>query len=119
MSARETREQTSPSKNPQDLGVDGTIDPRYTNEYGDNMTCFRYDAGEDSDEEVEHARNVITPFEEEKGLKFSKNGMIKFIEEIIETSSPESSDANEKKGWKKISATKNYIMHTKTMEDTT
>lgn len=49
------------------------------------MSDFKWDGPEDSDEEIESLANLKVPWEEEQGIKFSKNGIIKFVEETIKS----------------------------------
>ena len=48
------------------------------------MESFYWDGPEDSDEEIEELIPTKTPWEITNGVKFSKNGLIKYITEFIE-----------------------------------
>ena len=52
------------------------------------MKDFLWDGPEDSDEEIEDMAKHKTQFEIDEGIRFSKNGLIKFIEEFLEKESP-------------------------------
>ena len=44
------------------------------------MQEYRWDGPSDSDEEVQEFVNLKNKYEDKLGIKFSKNGIIKFIE---------------------------------------
>lgn len=54
---------------------------KVTNEFGDDFTGLQWDGPEDSDEEVEEFLPFKTEFERQQGIRFSKRGIIKYIEE--------------------------------------
>jgi hypothetical protein len=54
---------------------------------------------EDSDEEVEEMAKYKTPWEIEQGVKFSKRGLIAYIEKMIAYESASSEDAANAKLW--------------------
>ena len=58
------------------------------NEFGDDFNYFGWDLPEDSDEEIIEFANNKNKSEIELGIKFSKNGIISFLEYIIERESP-------------------------------
>lgn len=51
------------------------------------------------DEELEDIKKFISPFEMERGLKFSKNGIVKYIEDLMAENDPFSPDKNISKNW--------------------
>jgi len=53
------------------------------NTNGDNFTNLTWDGPEDSDEEIEEMITYKNEFEIKEGIKFSKNGIIKYIEDKI------------------------------------
>lgn len=61
---------------------------RVVNEFGDDMTDLLWDGPEDSDEEVEELLPFKTAYEQKQGIKFSKNGIIKYIEEMLAKENP-------------------------------
>ena len=63
------------------------IDPYYTNPQGDDMTDFKWDGPEDPDTEIEQFLAYKTEFENDQNIKYSKNGIIQFIEKTIEEES--------------------------------
>jgi hypothetical protein len=50
----------------------------------DDMAELAWFGPEDSDEEVEEMAKFKTPWEIENGVKFSKRGLIDYIEKMIE-----------------------------------
>jgi hypothetical protein len=66
--------------------------PEYMTLQGDNMEDWLWDGPEDSDEEIEDMIPLKTDQEKQLGIKFSKNGMIKFIENFIKHESCNSSN---------------------------
>ena len=50
-------------------------------------------------EELQEIRQYISPFELEKNLKFSKNGLVKFIEELLAENDPFSEDKSIARMW--------------------
>ena len=66
--------------NPQESTPDQTI-------YGDEMEEYQFDAGNDSDQEIEELAMTKSQFEHEAGLVFSKRGIIEFVERMISTES--------------------------------
>lgn len=56
------------------------------------MTDYMWDGPEDSDEEIEELLQFKTDYERKQGVKFSKNGIIKYIEEQIAKESPNNED---------------------------
>lgn len=62
------------------------------NEFGDDFTDLQWDGPLDSDEEVEELLPFKTDLERKQGIKFSKNGIIKFIEEQLSKDSPHNSE---------------------------
>ena len=53
------------------------------------MTEFIWDGPEDSDEEIEELNKYKNDFEDEiLGIKYSKNGIIQFIEKFLDYESP-------------------------------
>ena len=63
-----------------------------TNQYGDNMMDFLWDGPEDSDEEIEDMALYKTKYEKEKGIKFSKRGIIEYIEKLIAEQNPDNKE---------------------------
>lgn len=57
------------------------------------MKEYIWDGPEDSDEEIEDMAKLKTQYEIDEGIKFSKNGIMKYIEELLEKEHPK----NEKK----------------------
>ena len=49
----------------------------------DDMTDLAWFGPEDSDEEIEEMAKHKTPWEIEQNVKFSKNGLIEYIEKMI------------------------------------
>lgn len=62
-----------------EINIDTQI--KKTNIHGDNEELLRWDGPEDSDEEIEEMIPYKCDYEIKKGIKFSKNGIIKFVEE--------------------------------------
>ena len=60
---------------------DGKAAKTQTNEYGDDEELLKWDGPEDSDEEIEELLPFKCDYEIKKGIRFSKNGIIKFVEE--------------------------------------
>jgi len=56
------------------------------------MTDFLWDGPEDSDEEIAELVPFKNEFEHKLGVKFSKNGIIDFIENLIATESAHNKD---------------------------
>lgn len=54
------------------------------------MNLYTWDGPEDSDEEIEFMKQHKNEWELEKGVKFSKKGLIEFIDKFIEEESSES-----------------------------
>ena len=54
-----------------------------TNKWGDNMKNYIWDGPEDSDEELEELTQFKNDYEEEMGIKYSKKGIIQFIENFV------------------------------------
>ena len=52
------------------------------------MTEFRWDGPEDPDAEIQQFLGYKTEFENDQNLKFSKNGIINFIEKTIKEEDP-------------------------------
>ena len=52
-----------------------------------NMTQWLWDGPEDSDEEIEEMAQFKNAYEEELGIKFSKNGIKEFIDNLVERES--------------------------------
>ena len=52
------------------------------------MSEWQWQGPEDSDEEVEEMLEFKNVFEKQAGIKFSKNGLIEYIEEQLEYESP-------------------------------
>ena len=50
---------------------------------GDDCKDWMWDGPEDSDEEIEDMIPLKNKYEKEVGLKFSKNGIIEFIEKFL------------------------------------
>ena len=50
-------------------------------------------------EELQEIRQCISPFELERNLKFSKNGLVKFIEELLAENDPFSEDKSIARMW--------------------
>ena len=63
--------------------------PRFEvkNKWGDDMTNFLWDGPEDSDEEIEELVPFKCEYEKKMGIKYSKNGIIKFVTQQIQTES--------------------------------
>jgi len=56
------------------------------------MTELLWAGPEDSDEEIEEIAKYRTPWEEEEGVKFSKRGLIEYIERMIKQESAKNKD---------------------------
>ena len=65
---------------------------RIINEFGDDFTDLVWDGPEDSDEEIEELLPFKNDFERKQGVKFSKNGIIKYIEDMIAKESPKNAE---------------------------
>lgn len=64
------------------------------------MTKFLWDGPEDSDEEVQELLFTKTDFERKNNIKFSKNGIIDFVEKILAHESPSNKkDSKNSKLW--------------------
>jgi len=72
-----------------DIEQDQPNNESYINEYGDDFADYIWDGPDDSDEEVEELLPLKNDFEKKWGVKFSKNGIIKFIEDLLELESPD------------------------------
>ena len=48
------------------------------------MEAYAWDGPSDPDEEIEALKGMKMPFEVENGLKFSKNGIIDYVNRLIE-----------------------------------
>ena len=59
------------------------------NIHGDNFTDFVWDGPEDSDEEVAEMLPYKNAYEKELGVKFSKRGIINFVETFLQQESAE------------------------------
>ena len=68
------------------------------NQTGDNMVDFMWDGPENSDEEIEEMAVLKNKYEKERGIVFSKNGIISFIENLVEQ------EKNDKKWQQKLKA---------------
>lgn len=68
------------------------VKERIVNEFGDDFTDLVWDGPVDSDEEVEELLPFKTDLERKQGIKFSKNGIIKYIEENLNADSPHNTD---------------------------
>ena len=55
---------------------------------GDDLKDWMWDGPEDSDEEIEDMIPLKNKYELEVGIKFSKNGIIEYIEKFLETENP-------------------------------
>lgn len=62
---------------------------RFLNEYGEDFTDLLWNGPDDSDEEVEDLLPYKNQYEKQLGVVYSKNGIIKFIEETLEHESPD------------------------------
>jgi len=51
----------------------------------DDFTEFEWDGPEDPDEEIKIMADLKTDWEIDSGIKFSKNGLIEFIENFVAT----------------------------------
>lgn len=56
---------------------------------GDIMTAFAWDGPEDSDEEVAEMVPLKNEFEKQQGIRFSKRGIIEYVEAFLERESSE------------------------------
>lgn len=63
------------------------------NEYGDNFTDLQWDGPDDDDEEIPEMVPFKNAYEKELGVKFSKRGIIDFIEEFMRTENAENNPA--------------------------
>ena len=54
-----------------------------TNEWGDNMENYIWNGPEDSDEEIGELVPMKCDYETEWGIKYSKNGLVSFIEQQL------------------------------------
>ena len=50
----------------------------------DNLDEFLWDGPEDSDEEIPEMAALKTDWEIEQGIKFSKRGIIEYLENLVE-----------------------------------
>ena len=68
------------------------------------MTAYLWDGPEDSDEEIKEMVQYKNQFEIEQGIKFSKNGIKKYVEELLafESSTNTTDPANAKKWENKL-----------------
>ena len=81
------------------------------------MREFQLD-GLGDDEEIEELANLINPYELEKQLKFSKNGIVKYIDEIVEQESKlNQNDPKLAKEWEEKVNTKNVKFFLKKDKD--
>lgn len=71
-----------------------------TNEWGDNMEAYIWDGPEDSDEEIEEMVIYKNEYEVDLGIKYSKNGIIKFVESQLKHERPDNKqDSKNAKLW--------------------
>ena len=71
------------------------------NKTGDHCQHFAWDGPEDSDEEIAEMIDMKTPWEKEMGIKYSKRGLVTFIEETLARESANNKDdPNIAKLWK-------------------
>ena len=65
----------------------------------------------DPDEEIEVFKKITSPWEEEAGIKFSKNGIVEYIERTIKYESKQSEDAKTARLWEQKLNHKNILMY--------
>jgi phosphoenolpyruvate synthase/pyruvate phosphate dikinase len=64
------------------------------------MTEYLWDGPDDSDEEIEELAKYKCDYEKKAGIKFSKNGIIKFVtEQLSKESRSNKSDPKISKAW--------------------
>lgn len=62
------------------------------NEYGEDFSDFLWEGPIDSDEEIEELVPYKNEYEKKLGVKYSKNGIIKFIEENVKKEQPDGTE---------------------------
>lgn len=66
------------------------------------MTNWVWEGPDDSDEEIEELVPYKNQYEKQQGIKFSKNGLVKYIEDMLELESPvNKKNAKNAKLWEK------------------
>ena len=58
-----------------------------SNKWGDNMNDYIWDGPEDPDKELEEIAVFKNDYEKEMGIKYCKNGLIDFLEKLLEKES--------------------------------
>jgi hypothetical protein len=66
------------------------VDPEI--EYGDQMDEYRWDGPENSDEEVEEFVAYKSDYEKDLGVRFSRRGIISFVESLVSQETPRNVD---------------------------
>ena len=69
------------------------------NEYGEFLGNYQWDGPDDSDEEIKEMVEMKTQWEKDNGIKFSKKGIIKAINDMIKSESKLSPDSKIAKAW--------------------
>tara|TARA_B110000305_G_C18848748_1_gene363539 strand:- start:159 stop:419 length:261 start_codon:yes stop_codon:yes gene_type:complete len=76
------------------------------------MEEYKFDAEENSDQEIEELAAIKSQFEHDSGLVFSKSGIIEFVNNMLKTESAENRDATGK-SWEEKSKTPNFKFYIK------
>lgn len=94
--------------------VDSKPKERVKNELGEDFTDLMWDGPEDSDEEVEELLPYKNEYEKQMGVHFSKNGIIKFVEENLELESADcKKNPKNAKLWEKQLTFQGITLYTK------
>lgn len=64
-----------------------------TSQVPDDFTDYEWDGPEDDDEEIEELAALKTQWEIDSGIKFSKNGLVEFIENFVANECTEKQEA--------------------------
>lgn len=65
------------------------------------------------DDELDEIRKYISPFELQRGLKFSKNGIMKYVEDLMAENDPFSADKAIAQQWEQKLKNPNQFLHLK------
>lgn len=76
------------------------------------MEEYKFDADENSDEEIEELAVTKSQFERDSGLVFSKRGIIDFIENLMNTETVDNK-GGAGKSWEEKSKTPNFKFYIK------
>ena len=83
------------------------------------MDEYLFDVEENSDEEIPELTILKSDFEQSHGLKFSKNGVVAFINEMLQTESVANKQDGVGKLWEEKSKTPNFKFFVKRDTGTT